>query len=284
MAVSTDSRFNHGVQGIPGIGADFDVFETSSTPKFAVGTRFTRSDGAEFVYSHFGAALSSGGLLVSTDVSESYLSMMGSSIYASGSVTAIAGEIIKPGTIGSHYVEIILPAVTADKFAGGYFQTVDGDGFGYTYRIRGNTAGSAKTSGAKATFYLELYEPLQQTLSTIQTSSFRIVGSPYANLESATAATDMIVSGVTTCSHAASTYGWVQTSGVAGIRSDGSTIALGSMCALSDALSGCISYRLAPASIGSGQVVFKRPPIGICIGSAIAAVKNQLIAVRLFRI
>ncbi len=223
MAVSTSTSFNNGIVGIPQVGADVDIFQTSSTPKYAVGQRFIRSDGNEYVYSHFGVAVSSGGLLVATDASQSHSAYATTKslgrIYASASTTAIAGETIRPGTKGSHYVEIKAGDATADEYAGGYFQTILGAGGFYEYRIRGNTASTAKTSGAQKTYYLELYEPIQQTLDG--TTGMRILGSKFANLLSSVAATDAILAGATTCSHAAASYGWVRTlRGVVGIRTN----------------------------------------------------------------
>ena len=282
MAVSTDTRHTFAQQGLPGVAADVDIFENSTSPKFAVGTRIIRADGREFVYSHFGAVagtLSTGCMIVGQDIQESCLDMEGSSIYANASVTAISGETIKPGTSGSHYVEIIKSSVTADLYAGGYFQTVKKDGCGYTYSIRGNTASSAKTSGANQTFYLELVEPLQQTLATVQTTSFRIVGNRYANLESCTAATNFYVAGITTCSHpATATYGWVQTRGFGGVRTEATTIAAGYVFTISLAEPGLASYNLGNCSAVSGQVRFQRPILGSIVASAIASTQDQLVA------
>jgi len=221
MAVNTSASFNNAIQGIPGVGADVDIFDTNTTPKYAIGLRYTRSDGAEFVYSHFGAAVGSGGIIVASDASESNSAYAAANtagrIYGSSSVTAIAGETINPGAIGSHFVEVKAGGATADQFAGGYFQTIFGAGGFYEYRIKGNTASSAKTSGAQKTYYIELYEPIQQTLDG--TTTMRIIGSKFANLESASGATDGILAGATTCSHAAATWGWVRTlKGTVGLR------------------------------------------------------------------
>lgn len=233
MAVSTTSYFNHGIMGLPQVAADVDLFAADSNPKFATGTLFTRSDGAEFVYSHFGAAIPTGGIIVAQDVSESASAHVATNsvgrVYASASTTAIAGETIRPGTLGSHFVEIKAGGATADQFAGGYFQTVQGGGGYFEYRIKGNTASGAKTSGAQKTYYLELYEPLQQSLDG--TTSMRIIGSKYANLESCSAASDQILAGATTCSHAAATWGWVRKlRGVVALRALGTatSFAIGS--------------------------------------------------------
>ena len=276
MAVSTSCTFNNAIVGIPQVGADVDIFETSTTPKYAVGTRFMRSDGNEYVYSHFGAtAISSGGLVVATDMSESGTTNAGARILAAGSVTAISGETITPGTAGSHYVELIGGGVTADEYAGGYFQVTDGDGFGYQYRIVGNTASSAKTTGAKLTYYLELHEPIQQTLATAQSSWCRILGSKYANLESATAATDTWIAGITTCSVASGSFGWIQTKGIAGIRRDASNISVTSLVALSDTQPGQICGELT-----KDFATDPKPIIGYCIASS-SAIENQIDAIQL---
>lgn len=287
MAFSGTSYFNNAIVGIPQVGADVDIFENSTTPTFAVGTRFTRSDGNEYVYAHFGAAagtLSQAGFIVSTDISESGTSQALARILASGSVTAISGETITPGTKGSHYVELIGGGVEADEYAGGYFQITGGGssdlaGGRYTYRIRGNTASSAKTTGAKLTYYLELYEPIQQTLAGAQDSGMRILGSRYANLESAVARTDMFVAGVTTASHMATdTFGWVQTRGLAGVRTDASNCGLGSAVAISENVPGCAN-GFADLKTATGTHFQEQQIIGYCIDSCIAATATQLMAV-----
>jgi len=282
MAVSTSVWHSNSIQGVPGIGVDVDIFANHTTPKFAVGQRYTRQDGAEFVYSHFGAAagtISTGGIVVSTDLSESGTAQAGGRILASGSVTAIAGETITPGTVGSHYVQIIGGGISADEFAGGYFQTCEGDGGLYNYRIKGNTSSSAKTTGAKLTYYVELYETLQQTLATAQNTDFRIVGSLYANLESASAGTDAFIAGVTTASHmATNSYGWVQRKGFAGVRTDASETSTGSAVALSTAEPGLVSGELPRYRNSNSQ---PGPIIGFCVASAHAGTADQLIGVML---
>jgi len=271
MAVSSSTVFGNSIQGIPGIGADVDIYAADTTPKFPIGQRYTRSDGSEYVYSHFGqAGLSSGGLLVATDLSESGTLGASGHIVASASVTAISGETINPGAVGSHYVQVNGGGVVADRFAGGYLQIRENDGFGYNYRIKGNTASSAKTTGASLTYYIELYDTIQQALSP--SSLYRIVGSKYANVESATMATDNGVAGVTTCSHAAATWGWIQTSGIAGCRTEASGLAVASVAYLSEEEPGCVGV--------SSQMRVQAIPVGVCVASA-TAVAHTIAAVDL---
>lgn len=267
MAVSTTSWFNNALQGIPGIGADFDIFETTTVPTYAVGTRFTRSDGCEYVYSHFGTAVTHGGFIVGQDVSESSSVAGTSRLYATASCTAIGGETIKPNTVGSRYIQFLDEGITADMFAGGYFQTwgVAGTQY-YQYRIKGNTASVQLTSGASWTCYIELYEPLQRSVDAAQASHCRIVGSPYSNLETCLAGTDSVIGGVTTCSHAASTYGWVQVKGVSMVRGGPSGPALGSVACLSDLDPGCVAWAY-PSS--NAEHIGRRPIVGYGLSGTI---------------
>ena len=99
MAVSSSSFFSNAIVGTPQVGADIDVYGSSTSPKFAVGFGFTRADGSKYRYSHFGAATNRG-LCVSTDVSEiQQLYVDNGSIYCSQEITLICARV---GCILSH--------------------------------------------------------------------------------------------------------------------------------------------------------------------------------------
>jgi hypothetical protein len=253
MAVSGDSYFSNSIQGIPQTGGDVDLYRNDVTPRYALGYRITRQDGNEYVYSHFGAD-SNRGILVATDASES------SQVDTDNVIVAPASAVTTTdGTIGSRFVQITLASITADQFAGGYFVVTDDTGEGFTYRVRGNTATDDPTSGD---FRLELEDPL--VVAVDGTSDFAIQGNLYANLEAATAATDISVAGVTTntmdVSEAA--YGWVQTKGVVGILQDG-TIAIGDMCTLSDGTAGAIQVA-AGGGTAMGDLIAEEL-LGTCL-------------------
>lgn len=230
MAVSTTSYFSNAIQGIPQLGSEFSIYDKDATPKFALGTRFTRQDGNVYVYSHFGADVNRG-ILVSTDASESSVVDTDNIVIAPASAANT-----NDGTIGSKFVQITLASVTADQFAGGYLCTTDDTGEGFTYRIRGNNATGDPASGD---FRLELYDPLQVALDA--TTDIGIQGSLYANLEGATAATDVALAGVTvqTMDVSEQAYGWILVQGVHTALQDG-TIAIGDMCTLSDSVTGAV--------------------------------------------
>lgn len=256
MAVSSNSYFSNSVQGIPQVGADFDIFDAHATPRYAIGTRIKRQDGNEYVYSHFGADVNRG-VLVATDVSESTLADSDNIIEAPANATDTSY-----GTINSKYIEATLASVTADQYAGGYLVTTDDTGEGYTYRVKGNTATDNPATG---NFLIELYDPLQVAVDS--TTDFAIQGNLYANLEIATAATDTNVAGVTvsTMDVSEKAYGWICVKGVVGILQDG-TIAIGDPVQLSDSTDGAVQvFGGATASTVTAADLITEEIIGTCL-------------------
>ena len=258
MAVSTSTTHNNAIVGVPQVGADTDIFETHSSPRYAIGHMYERADGARFRYAHFGALAMVPGLLMAQDFSESGTAKIDDIVVAPTSATKPGDERLNPGALGSRYVQVKAGATTADQFAGGYFWTNDGTGEGYTYRIKGNTAVGTPATGQH---YIELYEPLQVALDT--STDIGIYGNKYANLESATAATDAIPVGVNMAiiTDSTSVYGWVMTRGVVAIKQDASAPALGDMVELSSATEG----NMSDASTAVVGIMGTEALIGVCL-------------------
>jgi hypothetical protein len=214
MAVSTDSYFSNSVIGVPQVGGDIDIYETNSTPKYAIGFGFTRADGNKYRYSHFGATVSVSNL-VAVDVSESGFTHSSGSFTTAAKLSKRAGETLNPNAKGSRYMQLTITA-SADQFAGGYIAITSGLGYGFSYRVKGNTA---TTAGVPCTgdIYLDLCDPLQAALDT--RSAMAIAGCPYANLE-VTSTTDCIPVGVTVTDISSSAYGWICTKGVTPVLQD----------------------------------------------------------------
>lgn len=225
MAIdSTSYSSNQAAVGMGGATAgQFDKFELHATAKYPLGFKVECADGSIYRYSHMGAATNRGHV-VSQDLSESSVVDTDNIVIAPASAVAVSGETIKPGAIGSRFVEITLASVTANQFRGGKFVTTDDTGEGYTYDIIGNTATDNPASG---NFRLELSQKLQVALDT--TTDIAITGPMYGNLEDATTSTDEAPVGVT-CATTTSAlpFGWIQTRGVVGILQDG-TVNLGDM-------------------------------------------------------
>lgn len=230
MAFASDGFFSNSAPGQPTALSEFSIFDKDKIAKRAIGTRVVRQDGAEFVYSHFGADTNRG-VLVAVDASESSVVDTDNVVVAPASAVTTTD-----GTVGSKFLEVTLAAVSVNQYAGGYLVVTDDTGEGYTYRIKGNTATDDPASG---NIRIELYDKLQVALDA--TSDIAIQGSLYANLEVATAATDIALAGVacSTMDVSEQAYGWIQVKGVCGILQDG-TIAIGDTVSLSDGVAGAV--------------------------------------------
>ena len=209
MATTQTSYFTNAIVGQPMVGADYDIYEDHSTPRYAVGTGFIRGDGNRYRYCHFGAAVD-WGAVVATDNSESTETYTNVCI-APATAGAEAGSTnINKGAIGSHYIRGNF-TFSNNQMAGGYAVIVSGAGAGFTYRIKGNPS----TSGASA-IDVQLEEPLVEAVST--DTDIMFIGNSYANLEDSTSSTDWRAVGVVTRGHSAASYGWICTRGVIGVE------------------------------------------------------------------
>ncbi len=264
MAVSTSSYFSNSIIGSPQLGADIDIYESSSNPKYAVGFGFIRADGNKYRYCHFGA-LSNRGTLVSTDVSESGLTKIENIGCTVANTTKKAGEIINPNAIGARYMQLVITA-TADQFAGAYLTVATGAGAGFTYRIAGNTATSAGNP-VTGNIYMDLCDPIQVAIDS--NSDIVIAGSAYANLEAATT-TDAVPVGVTVTNNSASSYGFVTTGGVTGVLQDITIGTVGKPVFLSTQTAGDV-MATAATLISTSSSFFTIPIVGYLVEAGSSA-------------
>ena len=218
---------NFAVNRIGGFGQQ-GIFEESSTPKFPVGQIVELSNGNRYRYGYTGAAIAAG-LLVSQDLSAT-------SLVETNNIVIAAASGFDPAA-GSKQFQITLASVTLDQYSGALLQITDDAGEGHQYRIKSNSATGATTSG-KVDIYL--YDGIKVALTTA--SDIAIVGELWSNVVGATAATDYVISGVTTMAMTSGYYGWFQTAGVATILADG-TIAIGDNLTLSDGVTGAVQLK-----------------------------------------
>lgn len=237
-----------------------NIYKVDSSPKYDIGHRVATSDGRVFRYGQVGAATAAG-LLVSQDVSTTVVADTDNSVIAPASAVAVPGEVLKPGAIGSRYVEVTLAGKTANQFAGGYFCTTDDTGEGYTYRIKGNTATGDPAAG---NLRLELHDPLQVALDA--TTDFAIVGSLYSDLKAADA-TDYAVAGVTTAAYSAAGWGFVQTWGPCAVLCDASVAgpSVGGIATLSDGVAGAVQLQDAFTEPIVGYGLIEGDDTGYCV-------------------
>lgn len=215
MAIDKNAGFNSGAAvGVAQVGADFNRFEMTSSPKFKIGHKIEDGDGNVYRYSQVGEDTNRG-VVVSQDIAESSVVDTDNVILAPASCVNTSD-----GTIGSKYIEITLSGKTANQFAGARLILTGDTGEGYTYNIKGNTATGNPASG---TIRVSLKEPLQ--VAVVATTDFAIIGNKYANLH-ALDATDTAATGVTCATFDVSeaSYGWIQTKGIVGVLTSGTTV------------------------------------------------------------
>lgn len=263
MALNASTYYSNGIVGQMMAGVDVDITATHTLPKYPVGQGFTRADGNVYRYANIGTATNSGQLVGPTTAS-------GGATYGAAVVVASASAVIEqaeypiqPGQAGSHYVEVTIASIAANKYQGGYLVTTRGTGLGETYRIVGNTATNTPATG---NLHIKLNEPLKVAL-TVSTGLI-IVPSMFTDC-AASATSSTQVTGVL-CSTTTSTnlWAWVQTRGVTACAEDASlAVAAGHQLTVSRVTSG--SY----ASIASGSTTvgfgpLASPIIGYCITTA----------------
>ena len=232
MAIATSSNFySNAIVGQPMAGSDIDVHERSSTAKFSVGFGFIRSDGNMFRYVQYGDVVQPG-CLVGNVQTNTNLASTTTLVVAPATAVAVNGDpvSIRPGAVGSRYVEIILATVAANQFAGGYLVITKDTGVGYTYRIRGNTATDNPASG---NFRAELYEKIKVALDN--TSDIAIAASKYVNLTpfAPVEGTTSNVVGVAMCLTSNNDYGWVCTKGRVGALAKTTNTGIGNVAVVS---------------------------------------------------
>jgi hypothetical protein len=214
MSTSSLSYFSN---AFPGENQLFEgnIYRLDSAPKYAIGQRYARSDGNVYRYAKFEETGYAAGLLCGPDVSAQFHADSDNGLLGTTVTNTTSGQI------GSRIVEALGTSWTKNMYAGGYLIVTDGAGEGYSYRIKGNTAGG---TGATATYSrIDLYDPLQVALTAA--SDIAIIGSLYNNVKSCnmTVGIDSIPSGVAV-STTTSTYMWafLQTWGVCSVLMGGS--------------------------------------------------------------
>lgn len=272
MALDAASYYNNNIQGIPGVGADINIFDTHATPKYALGLLVERSDGSRYRYCNVGTATNAGKLVGQTTASAGATYGAAVVVAPASAVQVAADYPILPGQAGSYYVEVTIAAIAANKYEGSYLITTRGTGLGETYRIAGNTATNTPATG---NLRIQLSDPLKVAID--QTTGLIIVPTPFTDL-AATATSSPTVTGVlmsTTTS--TQIYAWVQTRGVVGCTEEnGITVTAGSQLTPSRVTSG--SYTsIVSASTTLGVPFFASPIIGFSMTPAASPSRQGVI-------
>lgn len=197
----------YGFETTTGLVIQQGLFEESSTPKHAVGTRMQLADGRVFFYSLNGAsALAAGKLNMSVATPSGH-----EDCDVAVAVSAQDKEItVTPATA----------AVTANQYAEGWVSTRQTSGLGQFRKVLSNPA-----AGIAANVKLTMYDPFTAAITT--SGQVDLMRNPYSGvIESATE--EQSPAGVPLIAVTAAYYFWNQTWGPANCLANG-TVPLGSM-------------------------------------------------------
>lgn len=257
MSLSTSTYYSNAIQGIPGAGVDVDVTRADSAPKYPVGYLIERADGARFRYSYVGTATNAGNLVGPTQASGGAAYGAAKVVQPAAAVAVQAEYPILPGQVGSHYIEVTIASIAANKYQGGYLVTTRGTGLGDTYRIIGNTATDTPATG---NLRIQLAEPLKVVLTGA--TGLTIATSIYNDL-AASATTSTTVTGVlmsTTTS--TNLWAWVCTRGLVGCSEDNAvTVVAGQQLVASRVTAGAYA-TLVTGGVTIGSASFASPIVG----------------------
>ena len=278
MAVVTATHyFSNSIIGVPTVGADINVYDVATSPKYAVGFGFTRADGNKYRYAQFGAALQPGWIYGPNRTDGSAVNLLQTTCGNTSTAATAIEYPIATNQIGSHYIQVTSLTAVAQQYNGGYAVITTGPGAGCTYRIK-NTMINALASQSVGTndVLLELWEPLKIALTTASTLAVTI--SPYndllpcAGIGTATGLVANFPAGICVSTGASGSYGWVLTHGVTGIQQDG-TIPSGTtagMATLSSSTSGFVGV-IGTSNINnsnSASPLLTSPLIGMYMNAA----------------
>lgn len=276
MALSALTYYSNGIVGQMMSGADIDVTRADSAPKYPIGQGFTRADGNIFRYGHVGTATNAGQLVGPTTASGG--ATYGAAVVVTPtSATQEQSEYpIFPGQVGSHYVEVTIAAIAANKYQGGYLIVTRGTGLGETYRIIGNTATDNPTTG-------KLHIKLNEAIKVAFTAATGIIIVPSMFTDMAASATSSTqVSGVlmsTTTS--TNLWAWICTRGVVACAEDATvSVTAGQQLVASRVTAG--SYAtMNTGGLTLGVAATNSPIIGYSITPAASSSRNGAIYLQL---
>ena len=242
--MSRNDNANFGVGGIGGAG-NVGLYTESSTAKYKLGHRFELFDGRVFRYCNFDAAVTVG-KMVCADQSTGAADEITNGVIA----TATAGStVVSLTAAGSAGPPADFQGVEANDYAGSYLHITDGDGEGFTYRIKSNGAAASDVVA------FTLYDPIVTALTTGATD-WAISASRYNNchITDATEGTlvDLFPTGVTMIGITSGYFAWVQTRGQATCLADG-TITEGNQLTLSDGTDGAVQLKDAETEVAIGH-------------------------------
>ena len=244
--MSRNDNANYGIGRIGGFG-NVGLYTESETAKYGLGEKLELADGRIFRYCNFDAAVTVG-KMVGADQSTGAADEISDGVISGGGAGSTAVTLTASGSAGP---PADFQGVSANDYAGSYLHTTDGDGEGFTYRIKSN--GAASSDAVEFT----LYDPIVTALAT-GASDWAISASRYNNCHITDATQGTIVdpfpTGVTMRGITSGYFAWVQTRGQATCLADG-TITEGNRLTLSDGVNGAVHLKDAETEVEVGHAL-----------------------------
>lgn len=206
--------------------AAHNLFQESTTQLHKLGERATTGDGRKFRYAKVG-----GTALV-----------VGNLLQCPAEVTNHQDLTPAAAAIGATSITVTLgaTAATANQYSEGWAVITVTPGLGYQYKIKSHPA-----ADASASLVVTLEDPIEVALTT--SSRVDLVLNPYNGvIQCPTTLTGAPV-GVAVNNIAASSFGWIQTGGVASILADGAN-AVGANVVASNGTAGAVEDAAAPGA------------------------------------
>lgn len=244
MALSSSTYYSNSIQGTPSLAADANILDTHSSPKFPVGFLLHRADGARFRYCHVGTATNAGQLVGPTTASAG-ATYNAVTVVAPASAVVVQQEYpVLPGQVGSHFVEVTVASIAANKYQGSYLITTRGTGVGETYRIIGNTATDNPATG---NLRIQLAEAIKVAL-TVNTGTI-IVSSQFTDMAAVTTTSAQVTGVLMSTTTSTNLWAWVCTRGTVGCAEDATnTITAGQQVVCSRVTAGSYATSVSSAS------------------------------------
>lgn len=182
------------------------LYESSTGQQHDLGQAGMTSDGRKFRYCKAGELLVTGDLYTNAAVSTNFNGM---TVQAAAAIGASEISVTLGGT-----------AVTANMFDEGYLMVYGGTGIGQQFQIESHTVQTSTTGTCTFTIRGKLAVAL-----TTADSKVTVIKNPYLDVVKVPATPTGIPVGVAQFAIPSGKYGWIQTSGIAGILADATTTA-----------------------------------------------------------
>lgn len=220
-----------------GVISSIDLYSSDTVAQHDLGALFFGTNGTAFRYVLAGASALVVGNVIQAKAQDTQFENMGVAAASTGatSVTVTNGST----------------AVTTNEFSGGSVSVYTTPGLCEEYKVIGNTA----EPNGSGTFTVYLDTPIRTAWTT--STKINLKWSPYYAVIQFPASTQTgIPVGVATYAIPASQYGWIQSKGVSGVLSDGSTFAVGSQVGTPSSTAGAATVYAAGTThsiIGTAQ-------------------------------